>query len=235
MTLRKMYLVPAEHYEHGRPQPPPPMKSRPSVKTKRAAKRKVKKHSHDKWVALRTKLMEANMKESDLISRFADFLRKVLPQPTPPEAPLIHPKTETFDIAETPRPSAIDQQTEPPSVGEASTSYEVSKRRLSSGDVDTSDDDDLRGFYEVVSPYLNKMRFLDEQYGIRRDGNNLMIGNSDVIADEKGDITIAEKRFRGTKGLWELLTRKNVNSDVITNSDSKAYKRILELTNAHLV
>ena len=51
-----------------------------------------------------------------------------------PEAPLIHPKTETFDIAETPRPSAIDQQTEPPSVGEASTSYEVSKRRLSSGD-----------------------------------------------------------------------------------------------------
>ena len=112
----------------------------------------------------------------------------------------------------------------------------MSKRRLSCGDVETSDDDDdVRGFCEVVSPYLNKMRFLDEQYGIRRDGNNLMIGNSDVIADEKGDITIGEKRFRGTKGLWELLTRKNVNSDVITNSDLKAYKHILELTNAHLV
>ena len=110
------------------------------------------------------------MKESDLISRFADFLRKVLPQPTPPEAPLIHPKFETFDIAETPQRSAIFQQTELPSVGEASTSYDVSKCRLSSGDAETSDND-VRGFYEVVSPYLNKMRFLDEQYGIRRDGN----------------------------------------------------------------
>ena len=35
-------------------------------------------------------------------------------------------------------------------------------------------------------------------------------------------------------GLWELLTRKNVNSDVITKSDLKEYKCILELTNAHL-
>ena len=51
-----------------------------------------------------------------------------------------------------------------------------------------------------------------------------MIGNSDVIADAKGDITIEEKRFRCTRGLWELLTRKNVKSDVITNSDLKAYK-----------
>ena len=114
--------------------------------------------------------------------------------------------------------------------------YEAPKRRLSScGDVETTDDDDdVRGFKEVARPYLN-MRFLDKQYGIRRDGNILMMGNSDVIADEKGDITIGGKRFRGKKGLWELLSRKNVNSDVITNSDLKRYKDILELTNAHLV
>ena len=62
-----------------------------------------------------------------------------------------------------------------------------------------------------------------------------MIGNSDVIADEKGDITIGGKRFRGTKGLWELLTLRNTNSEVITNSDLKRYKSILQLTNAHLV
>ncbi len=77
------------------------------------------------------------MNESDLISRFSDFLRKVLPQPTHPEEPLIHPKFETFDLAETPQRSALVQQTELPSVGEASTSYEVSKRRLSSGDAET--------------------------------------------------------------------------------------------------
>ena len=89
---------------------------------------------------------------------------------------------------------------------EGSASYEVSKHRLSSSsshDFETSyGDDDVRGVYEVSSPYLKKMRFLDEQYGIRRDGNTLMIGNCDVIADEKRDITIGGKRFRGTRELW---------------------------------
>ena len=79
------------------------------------------------------------------------------------------------------------------------------------------------------------MRFLDEQNGIRRDVNTLMIGSAAVTADEKGDISIGGKRFKGRRGLWELLTRKNVNSDVITNSDLNVYKLILVLTNAHLV
>jgi hypothetical protein len=41
--------------------------------------------------------------------------------------------------------------------------------------------------------------------------------------------------LRGTKVLWEHLNRKNVNRDAITNSDLKAHKHILQLTNAHLV
>ena len=148
-----------------------------------------------------------------------------------------HPKIEILDIAETPHRSPIVTQTEPPSEDEASASYEVSKRRLSSSGSDDGEtsygDDDVRGAYEVSSPYLKKMRFIDEQYGIRRDSKSLMIGNSAVIADEKYDITIGGTRFRGKRGLWEHFTRKNVNRDVITNSDQKLYKRILELTNAH--
>ena len=79
------------------------------------------------------------------------------------------------------------------------------------------------------------MRFLDELYGIRRDGNTLMIRSAAVTADEKGDIFTGGTRFKGRRGLLELLTRKNVNSDMITKSDLNAYKRILVLTNAHLV
>ena len=52
------------------------------------------------------------------------------------------------------------------------------------------------------------MRFLDEQYGIRRDGNTLMIGSAAVIADEKCDISIGGTRFKGTRGLRELLPRE---------------------------
>jgi hypothetical protein len=52
--------------------------------------------------------------------------------------------------------------------------------------------------------------------------------------EESGDITIEGKRFKGTKGLWKLITRKNLNTDEIKTSDMKGYKHILEMTNAHL-
>ena len=82
MTLSKMYLVPTTDYNSDRLNPPPPpVNPRPSVKTKLVAKRGKtdKQHPYDKWVALRTILLEADSNESDLIHRFADFLRKVLP------------------------------------------------------------------------------------------------------------------------------------------------------------
>ena len=78
------------------------------------------------------------------------------------------------------------------------------------------------------------MCFIDKQYGIRRVDDTLMIGDVPITVHAKGDLSIGGKRFKGTRGLWELLTRKNVNSEVITKSDLTAYKRILVLTNAHL-
>ena len=43
------------------------------------------------------------------------------------------------------------------------------------------------------------------------------------------------EKVQVTKGLWVLLTGNNVNTDLITTSDLKQYKNILEMTNAHLV
>jgi hypothetical protein len=77
-------------------------------------------------------------------------------------------------------------------------------------------------------------RFLDNQYGIRREGDTVITGNSIVNVNESNDNTIDGKRFKGTKGLWEILTRKNVNTHVVTTSDIKRYKQVLEITNAHL-
>lgn len=121
MTPCKMYLVPAHNCEHDRPEPPPlpqSIKSRPSVKPKRVEKRNVKQHSHDKWIALRTKLMKIDMQEAELISRYAHFLNEVLP--LPPTAPPMPPNIETFNIIETRQRSAIVHQKEPPSIGDAS-------------------------------------------------------------------------------------------------------------------
>jgi len=61
-----------------------------------------------------------------------------------------------------------------------------------------------------------------------------MIGDSRVGVDRDGNIHIKNVEFPATKGLWELLTRKNVNKKSITTDDLKQYKTILELTNAHL-
>jgi hypothetical protein len=80
----------------------------------------------------------------------------------------------------------------------------------------------------------DKTHFLDKQYGIRKDGDTLMIGNSTVNPDEPGVITIRGKRFKLTKGLWELLTLKDIDTDTIPPNDMKRYKSILEMTNAHL-
>jgi hypothetical protein len=83
-------------------------------------------------------------------------------------------------------------------------------------------------------PYVYKRRFLDTQYGIRKDDDTFKIGDSPVLVDQDGDITIKENEFRGSEVMWELLTRKNVNKEHVTSDDLRKYKKILLLTNAHL-
>jgi len=83
-------------------------------------------------------------------------------------------------------------------------------------------------------PYVYKRRFLDTQYGVRKEGDMFMIGDSPIVVDTVDDITIMDRVFKGSKGLWELLTRKKVNTEFITKDDLKSYKKILTMTNAHL-
>ena len=83
-------------------------------------------------------------------------------------------------------------------------------------------------------PYVYKRWFLYTQYGLRKDGDIFKIGDSAVVVDRYGDITIKEKEFRGSEGLWDLLTRKGVNKEHVTSDDLGTYKKVLLLTNAHL-
>jgi len=81
---------------------------------------------------------------------------------------------------------------------------------------------------------MNKRRFHDTQYGVRKNGEIFMTGDSTNVVDTSGDITIKDRVFKGTKGLWELLSRKKVNTEFITKDELKSYKKILTMTNAHL-
>jgi len=40
--------------------------------------------------------------------------------------------------------------------------------------------------------------------------------------------------YKGTRGFFELLTRKKVDSFFVTDSDMQAYRAILEATHGHL-
>jgi len=85
-----------------------------------------------------------------------------------------------------------------------------------------------------LAPYVHKSGILDAEYGLRKVGDEFFIGNSGVTVDENSDFYIRDKHFKGTRNLWELLTRKKVDTKIVTDSDLRQYKRILTLTSAHL-
>ena len=59
------------------------------------------------------------------------------------------------------------------------------------------------------------------------------MGNSDVTVETNGDLYIRDKHFKGTRGLWELLTRKRVDNRLVSEDDLKKYKSIWDLTSLH--
>jgi len=180
---------------------------------------------------------------------FADFLGKVMPTgqaskvspPPPPPPQKVRRGTQTTvtsaSVTATPSPPIKELKYEPP------------KQEEEEEDDDEDEDDDdfvedeaceygRQNVGPVASPYLMpyvyKRRSLDTHYGVRKEGNMFLIGDSPILVDTESDITIKDRVFKGWKGLWELLTRKKVNTEDVTKDDLKSYKRILTMTNAHL-
>jgi len=47
-------------------------------------------------------------------------------------------------------------------------------------------------------------------------------------------VFVEGKSYKGTRGLFELLTRKKVDRSFITDSDLRSYREILKATHGHL-
>jgi hypothetical protein len=109
----------------------------------------------------------------------ADFMHKALPAYTAAEHP------SKYDV--------LEQECDTP----VQVPFEVTPKRENRHD--NNDDGaktiDLREF--STTP-----RFRDKQYGVRKEGNTFMIGNSVVDLDKPGVITVKGKRFKLTRGLW---------------------------------
>ena len=81
-------------------------------------------------------------------------------------------------------------------------------------------------FGELASPILTDI-FTTGDFStnigiIGEDVGRFMFGDSTFSVDDTSDISIKERHFKGTRGLWKLLTRKNVNRAVVTD-DLKRY------------
>ena len=83
---------------------------------------------------------------------------------------------------------------------------------------------------EIARNYLNK-QYRDTTFGIRKEKGHHYIGNQHVIIKDD-DIIIAKdgERFKGTNGLWELITSRDpVDFD---EEDKDEYERLMVKTNA---
>lgn len=71
----------------------------------------------------------------------------------------------------------------------------------------------------------------DTTYGVKYDSlnNNLKIGDSDITFDGK-NLKIGDREFKGSRGLYELLFKKNPKDS--TPKDRADYARILKMTHA---
>jgi len=134
------------------------------------------------------------------------------PPPPPPSSPVI-PSTSTIEFK-----------------------YEPPKQERDDYEDDYDDDDD--NFVEEDAhaygteniglianpywmPYIYKRRYLDTLYGVLKEGDIFMIGESPIVVDTDGETTFKERVLKGSKGLWELLTRTKVNTEIITQDDQK--------------
>ena len=96
--------------------------------------------------------------------------------------------------------------------------YETPKQGFIPRDEDVTEEEVEENVGTVARP---PRHFLNTQYGIRKEGEQLMIGDSPVFIDPDDNITIKGTAFRGTRGLWDLLTRKNENTQLIGKDDLK--------------
>lgn len=76
-------------------------------------------------------------------------------------------------------------------------------------------------------------RVIDNTFGPRFEGNELMIGDHPLRFNDDGSIVIANTTYKPTTGLYELIFKRLPNEEVYTDNDLTTYKDILIKTNAH--
>jgi hypothetical protein len=88
---------------------------------------------------------------------------------------------------------------------------------------------------DVASKYLRQFasgqRDTDKTFGIYDKDGKFYVGNKPVEIKDN-NITVGNREYQGTPGLWELLVRSNPDNNVYTKEDHDNYADILIETSA---
>ena len=161
---------------------------------------------------MRHKFREADIRRKTRTKAISDFLRRVMTDRKLPSSTEIELSEKLLIV---PKVGSKKQRREFPS---PLTSTEmVTHKQGYDGDDDTVEGEEEK-FGSVAS---SPRRCLNTQYGIHRDGEQLMSGETPVILDTDGHVTIKGISFERMEGLWEILTRNKVKTQLIGKEDLK--------------
>jgi hypothetical protein len=173
--LRKMYLVSEDQINKTKTDQNPP-------KTKKVlTRKKIQQHDYDKWLQMRDKIREDEIRHKNQIKAIADFLQKVLPQQQHSKKVSFKPEQQHSDVGENPRKRRLAFAPSPEDVYEplpsTSVFYETAKKsKIESDDVSDATEvspEHVRKFGRAnfgalaspyLTPYVYNKRFLDKQY-----------------------------------------------------------------------
>lgn len=124
------------------------------------------------------------------------------------------------------------------------SNYNTGSEYLSEDDetpIKESGDDTLRSLdkEDIKDIFLHNINI---PFGIRRENNKLMVGNSEAkisLSNSSSDsdkvyiISINNKHYEITPGLQELLIRNKPNLSLVGEKDKLVYKDVLYITSAH--
>jgi hypothetical protein len=96
-----------------------------------------------------------------------------------------------------------------------------SVRTLELGDIAT----------EYLQKYASNKKSVDTTFGIYSKNGQFYIGTSPITI-QGDDVTVGDKTYSGSPGLWELLTMANPDKSIYTPEDLENYAEILTKTKA---
>jgi hypothetical protein len=94
-------------------------------------------------------------------------------------------------------------------------------RTLELGDVAT----------KYLKEYAANKKLTDTTFGIYSKDGRFYIGGSPITI-EGDDVTVGNNTYKGTPGLWELMTMKEPNETLYSQNDLDEYREILESSGA---